>query len=100
MEELFQDGIKGSFIGAEALGIPMNQQRENLDFGFSAQDVLKRYGMSFFGGFVGGAIFQGYNQLETRGAALTANTPEAHLAELTKLISDGRTEEIKSILDK
>ena len=33
MEEFMQDGIKGLFNGAEALGIPMNKQREDLDFG-------------------------------------------------------------------
>ena len=100
MEELFQDGIKGSFLAAEALGIPMNKQKENLDFGYSAKDVLTRYGMSFFGGFVGGAIFQGYNSLEARGAHLVNNDSDAHLAEMVKLIADGRTEEIKDILSK
>lgn len=33
MEEAMQDAIKGLFEGAEALGIPMNKQREKLDFG-------------------------------------------------------------------
>ena len=64
MEEAFQDAIKGIFKAAEALGIPMNNEETKLDFGFSGQDVLQRYGMSFFGGLVGGAVFQGYNNLE------------------------------------
>ena len=99
MEEAFQDAIKGTFKAAEALGIPMNNEETKLDFGFSGQDVLQRYGMSFFGGLVGGAVFQGYNNLElgirNRGIDAVTKLPQHHLSELVKLISDGRTDEIK-----
>lgn len=104
MEELFQDAIKVTFKGAEALGIPMNEQRESLDFGFSSSDVLQRYGMSFVGGLVGGALFQSYGTLEQRinniGAAKVASDHKDHLNELVKLIADGRGSEIKQVLDK
>lgn len=100
MEELMQDGIKGMFKGAEALGIPMNDKKQDLDFGFSWNDALQRYGMSLVGGLVGGAIFQGYNNLEMRRFNNTPKTTEAHLSELVKLISDGRTDEIKSLINK
>lgn len=104
MEEAFQDAIKGSFKAAEALGIPMNNEETKLDFGFSGQDVLQRYGMSFFGGLVGGAVFQGYNNLElgirNRGIDAVTKLPQHHLSELVKLISDGRTDEIKRTLAK
>lgn len=104
MEEFFQDGIKVMFMGAEALGIPMNDQREKLDFGFSSEDILKRYGMAFGGGLLGGAIFQGYGSLEERirnvGSAKVASDYKANLSELVKLIADGRGNEIKSVLNK
>ena len=100
MEEFMQDGIKGMFKGAEALGIPMNDKKQDLDFGFSWNDALQRYGMSLIGGLVGGAIFQGYNNLEMRRFNNTPKTTEAHLSELVKLISDGRTDEIKSLINK
>ena len=104
MEEAFQDAIKGTFKAAEALGIPMNKEENSLDFGFSKSDFLQRYGMSFVGGLVGGAIFQGYNDLEmgirNRGQAQLSKLPEAHLSELVKLISDGRGDEIKKTLTR
>lgn len=56
--------------------------------------------MSLGGGFVGGAIFQGYNFLETRGRVPGATDSDAHLSELVKLISDGRGDEVRSILDR
>lgn len=100
MEETMQDAIKALFEGAEALGIPMNKQREKLDFGWSVEDAIKRYLMSFGGGFVGGAIFQGYNFLETRGHVPGVVDSDAHLSELVKLISDGRGDEIRTIIDR
>ena len=56
--------------------------------------------MSFGGGFVGGAIFQGYNFLETRGRVPGVMDSDAHLSELVKLISDGRGDEIRTIIDR
>lgn len=60
-EEAIMDAIKCLNLGAEALGIPMGDQK--LDFGFSAQDFINRYSQAFIGGFLGGAIFEGYNKL-------------------------------------
>ena len=106
MEEAMQDSIKGLFAGAEAIGIPMNKEREKLDFGFSGKDFLTRYGMAFGGGLVGGAIFQGYNDLGERidrarqGLSDVTNDSDANLTELVKLISDGRKEEILDTLEK
>lgn len=61
MEEVIMDAIKCLSLGAEALGIPVSEQ--NLDFGFSVEDITARYFQSFVGGFIGGAIFEGYNKL-------------------------------------
>ena len=104
MEEVFQDAIKATFKGAEALGIPMNEQRESLDFGFSPSDIAQRYGMSLVGGLVGGALFQSYGSIEQRinniGAAKVSADHKDHLNELVKLIADGRGNEIKQVLSK
>ena len=104
MEEAFQDAIKATFKGAEALGIPMNEQRESLDFGFSPSDFAQRYGMSLVGGLVGGALFQSYGSIEQRinniGAAKVSADHKDHLNELVKLIADGRGNEIKQVLSK
>lgn len=65
MEEVMQDGWKALALGAEALGMKVTDpQATNLDFGFSAQDILQRYATSFVGGALGGAVFEAYNQFD------------------------------------
>lgn len=63
-EEAVSDLIKVLYKGTEALGLNVTETNDNLDFGFSWNDAAARYGMSFFGGMVGGAMFRGFNKYE------------------------------------
>ena len=63
-EEAVSDLIKVLYKGAEALGLDATETDDNLNFGFSWSDAAARYGMSFFGGMVGGAMFRGFHNYE------------------------------------
>lgn len=62
MEEATSDAIKGFTSAFNALGVPVTEPKKELDFGFSAKDILTRYGMSFGGGVIGGAVFYGHGK--------------------------------------
>lgn len=100
MEELSIDGLKVLAKGLEALGAPVG--KEELDFGLTLEDITQRYLTSFVGGAFGGAIFHGYNSLDPnyRAAQNLAKTPEARLAELTHLISQGKKGELLETLNR
>lgn len=67
MEEVSTDAVKGIFAGLDALGIPTTKDdKVDLDFGITFADMMERYATSFFGGFLGGATFQGYELFENR----------------------------------
>lgn len=100
MEEVGMDTIKCLSLGLESLGFPVSDQ--DLDFGFSPEDIAQRYLTSFLGGAFGGAVFHGYNLLDPqyRAAREASNTPEARMSELVYLISQNRQKEIYDILAK
>ena len=58
MEEGIFDLTKALTSGANALGIKVADSGKSLNFGFTLEDTLSRYAMSFGGGFLGGAVFQ------------------------------------------
>lgn len=61
-------------------------------------DMASRYGMSFFGGALGGSIFQGINDIQLRKSYDSSNMQANQ--ELIYLIRQGRGEEIYKALDK
>lgn len=65
-EEITFDAVKGIFGGIESLfDIKLSEdQYARLDFNWSLEDALKRYAAAFIGGAIGGAVFEGVNQLE------------------------------------
>ena len=56
------DAIKGIASGLNYLGLVDNDTR--YDFGFSAEDMLARYGMAFVGGGIGGVVFELHNKFD------------------------------------
>lgn len=98
LEETMEEGIiditKAITSVAESIGINVGEQK--LDFGWSWNDVLQRYGMAAAGGFVGGSIFH----LQGKWDKFLANdmaqhTDEDTLKKLTYYIAQGRGAEIR-----
>lgn len=60
MEEISSDAVKALFVGMDALGIPITEDDTNkIDFGFTPEEIIKRYAATFIGGALGGATFEG-----------------------------------------
>lgn len=60
MEEVSSDAVKALFVGMDALGIPVTEDDVNkIDFGFTPEEIIKRYAATFIGGALGGATFEG-----------------------------------------
>lgn len=101
MEEAVLDISKAFTEGINALGFNVTTDNEDLNFGWSVKDMLSRYAMSFGGGVIGGALFQGNHAWETRNIPKSIkNLNESDLSKLTYLIAEGRTSEIKAYYKK
>lgn len=100
MEEFSIDVLKGMAKGLEALGF--NVSDDSLDFGFSGQDVLQRYGTSFIGGAFGGAVFHGYNYIDPRmrAAKKARNLSENIMGDIVTLVMQNRQGEIYKELER
>lgn len=88
-EELVSDFAKSTYNVAAEFGYTKTNQK--LD---AWDDWAARYGMSFFGGAIGGAIFQGVDIVQN------LKNPEALNQELIYLVRNGRTSEMLKELDE
>lgn len=61
-EEVAQDLVKGLAKALESIGIDCTNGVEKLDFGWNVAEAAKRYGSSFLGGMIGGAVFEANTQ--------------------------------------
>lgn len=96
MEEVVTDVWKGVTAGLNAIGVNTTEPNKNLDFNFSVEDVLQRYGMAFFGGFVGGGIFAGQQKYENWLRHVNIQeTPVDDMKKLVYYIAEGRGQEIR-----
>lgn len=101
LEENISDLSKVFTLGLEALGI--NTGDQDLDFGYSWNEILSRYAMTFGGGVIGGAIFQGFGKWEKflhPESAAAAWDNLGDLEKMTYFIANGRKNEIQSYYDK
>lgn len=101
MEEATADAVKCLFLGAEALGIPVRErQEEKLDFGYTPQNIITRYGQAFVGGFLGGAVFEGLNRYERIFGPKVVELASLDAKEQTLyMITSGRANELYDRLD-
>lgn len=88
-EELVVDLSKATFNWAQEMGYTKSKQK--LD---AWENAAERYGMNFFGGALGGAIFYGVDIAQNRKA-----TNEQTNQELIYLIRNGRTSELMEELN-
>ena len=64
MEEASSDFLKGLTLGMQKLGLNISEDPDTqVDYGFSPQDFIQRYGAAFVGGAIGGAVFEGVNNI-------------------------------------
>lgn len=102
MEEVTSDLTKALFAAGDALGIDMTESERRLDFGWSASDAAQRYAMSFFGGAIGGPVFQLHGKWQNRLHGISSNlatTSDNQTAqEIVYLIRQGRTDDIRNEL--
>ena len=88
-EELITDFFKSTFNWAQEFG--WTKSDAHLD---AWENMAERYGMSFFGGALGGAIFAGVDLVQNRKNSEQLNQ------ELIYLIRNGRSNELIEELDK
>lgn len=102
MEEVTSDIVKGIMVGLNELGFKSikDKDAEELDFGLTPSSMLTRYGQSFIGGFLGGAIFEGMNKWEgIFGPKVVSLASKDSKEQMIYLISTGRTQELLDRLD-
>ena len=101
MEEVTTDLIKASTHVLDALGVKVTENNGELDFGVTPEEIAKRYGMAFFGGFIGGGIFAGQEKLEK--ARLRKTIGDMDVDDMKKFIyyiAEGRGQEMKDLYGK
>lgn len=101
MEEVTADLIKASTHVLNALGVKVTENNGELDFGVTPEEIAKRYGMAFFGGFIGGGIFAGQEKLEK--ARLRKTIGDMDVDDMKKFIyyiAEGRGQEMKDLYGK
>lgn len=100
MEEGAADMVKALFAGANALGIPVKDKNvQELNFGFTPDDIVSRYGQAFLGGFMGGAVFEGLNQYENLfGPPMVKLVDKTSQEQILYMLVTGKEAELKDRL--
>lgn len=100
MEEGTADMVKALFAGANALGIPVKDKNvQELNFGFTPDDIVSRYGQAFLGGFMGGAVFEGLNQYENLfGPPMVKLADKTSQEQILYMLATGKEAELKDRL--
>ena len=100
MEEGTADMVKALFAGANALGIPVKDKNvQELNFGFTPDDIVSRYGQAFLGGFMGGAVFEGLNQYENLfGPPMVKLVDKTSQEQILYMLATGKEAELKDRL--
>lgn len=104
-EEVMEEGLLDlTKIGAkitEAFGADLTGQNGTLDFQTDMQDIVQRYGMSFFGGLIGGGIFVGQERYADWINGTSRNSlNEEPFKKMVYLIGEGKADDMRSLLDK
>lgn len=97
MEEVSSDLVKALFTGMDALGIPVTTEDVNkLDFGFTPEEIIKRYAATFIGGALGGATFEGIEIYNKHfGPKIVELGDKTVNQQLNYLIATGHAQELR-----
>lgn len=93
-EELMQDTFKNVYNGLNSIG--STKTKKGNQFQFTADDIMKRYAMSFIGGAVGGAIFKGSENLLNKTSQVV---PENVNKDMLWHISNGNSQKLLDKID-
>lgn len=101
LEEAVVDLTKAITSAGNALGLKVTEDNKTLNFGYTLEDTLARYAMSFGGGVLGGAIFQMHGKWDDfLHNKFLEKTEVEDLSKLTYMIAEGRAEEIRDYYRK
>lgn len=97
MEEVSSDLVKAMFLGAEALGIPVTAEKgKSLDFGYTPEEIAKRYAATFLGGALGGATFESIDLYNKHiGPKVVELSDKSSLQQMSYLIMTGHADEMR-----
>jgi len=100
MEEVTLDLTKLGSKLTEAFGVDLTEGINPLDFNTDLKDIVSRYGMSFFGGMLGGAMFAGQQKYwNWLGGIDTSSIDNDDFKKLIYYIGDGKADEMRNWLD-
>ena len=95
MEEAVSDAVKGVSLALNHLGLV--DANKTYDFGFSAKDILSRYGTAFFGGAIGGAVFSTHDLVERRLSGKTNDITPSGISDLVFYLRSGEGDKLRKI---
>jgi hypothetical protein len=95
-QDAIMDGIKGGYNALNALGLT-STDNPSKSFSFTPQDMMQRYAMSFFGGALGGVMFQAHDRLN---AKMTDAAGEQDKKDMFYLIRNGMKEKYLDAISK
>lgn len=100
MEEVTLDLTKLGSKLTEAFGVDLTEGINPLDFNTDLKDIVSRYGMSFFGGMLGGAMFASQQKYwNWLGGVDTSSIDNDDFKKLIYYIGDGKADEMRNWLN-
>ena len=100
MEEVTLDLTKLGAKLTESFGGNLTENMDPLDFKTDLKDIVSRYGMSFFGGMLGGAMFAGQQKYwNWLGGVDTSSIDNDDFKKLIYYIGEGKADEMRSWLN-
>ena len=100
MEETVLDLSKLGAKLTESFGGNLSENQDPLDFKTDLKDITQRYGMAFFGGMLGGAMFAGQQKYwKWLGKETHVEDLDDDFKKLVYYIADGKADEMRDWLN-
>lgn len=101
MEEIMIDSVKWLANGLDELGFEVTDDGRQLDFGRTFGNVMERWGTSFLGGFLGGAVFEAHTQRElSHDAAFQKWKKSTPIQQLYQYVAEGEADKLRELIRK
>lgn len=100
-EEIMMDTVKWMAKGLEIIGLPVSEENKELNFGRTFENTLERWGTSFVGGFLGGAVFELHNQVEmAKNQAYLKWRSSTPIKQIYQYVAQGEADHLRDIIKK